>query len=208
MEEMTTAVPEKRTKHWSDEDPKPTQQELIARAYNRKVDELGKAAADRLGRAYGTREVDWDKLVALWDEPAPDVDEAQVWDQEMDKLVQALADDPSLDRDEALAELPIVVAEIVYPQRRELIKSNGGTTYREWADFSDEIERRAALVRKPKPPMTVKKAAEPVPPPEPLAEPAPAGGMARPSMVPPQVPVPAEMPAAPPPAPSVMPLAG
>jgi hypothetical protein len=92
--------------------------------------------------------VDWNRLVELWNRRDPAIDEDQVWKEELAKAGQALADDETLDRQTVLDELPLIVAQKVFPARVRLIKeSSGKTDYNGWTDFADDLERRAAKVR-------------------------------------------------------------
>lgn len=124
-----------------------TQKEAIAALYNQKAEALARASVEREGRPYGKTTVDLDRLAALWDEQAPDVDEAKVWEREMNKIVEALAADPTLDKDELLEELPIVVGTTVYPNRKRVLQDMGGLTYDDWARDAELVEAHAAKLR-------------------------------------------------------------
>jgi hypothetical protein len=82
------------------------------------------------------------------------------------------------------------VALKVFPLRKDVIRQMGGTTYQEWADNADEVERRAAPLRET---------------PHPVLEPAPPSpdmGVAAPAAA---APIPAEQT---PPSPPTMPIPG
>lgn len=127
------------------------QRETAARLYNQKVEEYAREYARRLGPAYGTKAVDWDRIVELWNTQDPDLDVDKVWDDAAKQAAEMIEADPSLDPEQVRAEIPVEVARRLFPKREEAIKAMGGTTYREWADNADEIERRAAKARPKQP---------------------------------------------------------
>lgn len=142
--------------------------ELAARLYLTKVNEYARQYAARLGPAYGAKEVDWNKLVELWETKNPDVDVNRAWEDAAAQAEKLIAADPTIDPDLVRKEIPIEVARRVYPKREEAIKSAGGQTYKEWADLADEIEKRAAKLRPAEPEVSAA-TKEPVGPPMDMA---------------------------------------
>jgi hypothetical protein len=169
----------------------PTQRERVARLYLDKRKQMAEQAAIRMGRPFKAAEGTWAEWVRMWNQRDPNVDEAQAWEHELQFAARALADDPTLDPQKVNAEVPIRVALKVFPLRKDVIRQMGGTTYREWADNADEVERRAAPLRETPHPVL-----EPAPP-------SPDQGAAPPAAAP--APIPAEQT---PPAPPTMPIPG
>lgn len=128
-----------------------TQMERIAALYNQKTRALAEASADREGRPYGTTEVDIKKLAEMWEERDPAAPpEEKVWDDLISKAAAALQLDQTLDRDDVLAEIPIMVADIIYPRRREVIKAMGGDDYTTWVANAAKVEAEAVKLREAK----------------------------------------------------------
>jgi len=128
--------------------------ERSARLYLEKVNRLAHVAADRMGPSYGDQNVNWLRIVEAWSTPHPTythpdgtVDEQPAWDKVMGDAIQALKDDPSLDRDEVMAEIPVRVADLVYPQRRKIVLAMGGTNDLEHAENAEKISERALKAR-------------------------------------------------------------
>lgn len=204
-----------------------SQKEQIARLYLQKAESLARAVAEREGQPYGTTNVDMTKVAEAWNTRDPNVDEQTVWHDTIAKAAQALASDPSLNKEDVLDEIPIEVARVVFPKREQIIKAMGGLNYQDWTDNAEKVEQIAGRLReKEKPPEVAPPEQPPMPmeappeglqpalsssgPPEPtLVEPAaatpPAPSMAPPGPAPMTPPAPGGMPPMPAPMPGPAP---
>jgi hypothetical protein len=178
--------------------------ERVARLYNQKVTQLARASVEREGQRYGTSPVDLKQLAAMWDEPKPGLSEPDAWEQVLGEIAQQKLTDPGFDEDEAIAEAPVQVGQLLYPKRVEVLKIMGGLTYEDWARDADLVEAQAKKLRKersPDDPLVAGLPRHHEPPPEP---PAPAPGPS-PDLPPSLPPTPVGVP--PPPArPAPMPM--
>lgn len=126
--------------------------EKVARLYNQKVERLARQAAERDGPLFDDKgrpseDVTLGRLAELWDRRDPEVDEQAAWQEALSGVTEALAADPSLDREKLTAEVPIAVGMRVYPLRVKVLQGSGALGYSDLVTFADKVEAHAAKRR-------------------------------------------------------------